>query len=81
MRQLKPIITEKAVMMIESQNTLTFKTEKDVSKTEMKKEIEEIFKVKVDSVRGLIRGNSKHFYIKLKKEFPAIDVATKVGMI
>lgn len=81
MRQLKPIITEKAVMMIESQNTLAFKTEKDMSKTEMKKEIEEIFKVKVASVRTLIRGNSKHFYIKLKKEFPAIDVATKVGMI
>ena len=79
--QLKPMITEKAVMMIESQNTLTFKTEKNVTKTEVKKEIEDIFNVKVKNVRAFIRGNSKYFYIKLKKEFPAIDVATKIGMI
>ena len=79
--QLKPLVTEKAVMLIESQNTLTFKTGKKTNKAEVKKEIESLFSVKVDKVRVLIRGNSKYFYIKLKKEFPAIDVATKIGMI
>jgi len=79
--QLRPLITEKAVMMIESQNTLTFKAEKNATKTEMKKEVEEIFGVKVDKVNVLVRGNQKYFYIRLKKEFPAIDVATKIGMI
>ncbi len=79
--QIKPMITEKAVMMIESQNTLTFKAEKNTTKTEVKKEIEEIFGVKVDRVNVSVRGNHKYFYIKLKKEFPAIDVATKIGMI
>jgi len=79
--QLKPLITEKAVMMIEAQNTLTFMTEKNVSKDEIKKEIESLFSVKTDKVRSLVRGNHKYFYLKLKKEFPAIDVATKLGLI
>ena len=79
--QLKPIVTEKAVMLIESQNTLTFKTNKKADKAEIKKEIEALFSVKVEKVRVLIKGNHKYFYIKLKKEFPAIDVATKIGMI
>jgi len=79
--QLKPMVTEKAVMLIESQNTLTFRAEKKTNKQEMKKEIESLFSVKVDKVRVLLKGNQKYFYVKLKKEFPAIDVATKIGMI
>jgi large subunit ribosomal protein L23 len=78
---LKPLVTEKAVMMIESQNVLTFLTEKEITKPEIKTEIESLFKVKVDSVKTQIRGNKKHIYVKLKKEFPAIDVATKLGLI
>ena len=78
---LKPLITEKAVMMIESQNTLTFVSDKNTTKEIVKKEVEVIFGVKVSKIRVLIRGNSKYFYVKLKKEFPAIDVATKIGMM
>lgn len=79
--QLKPLVTEKAVMLIESKNTLTFKTTKKTNKTELKKEIESLFEVKVEKVRVLVRGSSKYFYVKLKSSFPAIDVATKMGMI
>lgn len=79
--ELKPLVTEKAVMLIESQNTLTFRTGKKTDKASVKKEIESLFKVNVEKVRVLVRGNYKYFYVKLKKEFPAIDVATKIGMI
>lgn len=78
---LKPIVTEKAVMMIEAQNILSFETDKTQTKTSIKKEIEEIFEVKVDKIRTLIRGNKKYVYAKLKKQFPAIDVATKLGLM
>ena len=44
---IKPIVTEKAVMLIESQNILTFVTEKERTKTEIKKELEELFKIKI----------------------------------
>ena len=79
--QLKPIVTEKAVMMIESQNVLTFQTGKEITRSEIKNEIEKLFKVKISKIRTLIRGNKKYVYVKLKKEFPAIDIATKLGII
>jgi len=78
---IKPLVTEKAVMSIESQNMLTFETEKEKTKPEIKKEIENLFKVKVEKLRTLVQGNKKYVYVKLKKEFPAIDVATKLGLI
>jgi large subunit ribosomal protein L23 len=78
---MKPIVTEKAVMAIESQNTLTFLTEKEKTKDEIKKEIESLFKVKVEKIRTQIRGNKKYIHVKLKKEFPAIDIATKLGLM
>lgn len=78
---MKPIVTEKAVMFIESQNVLTFQTEKEKTKTEIKNEIENLFKVKIDKIRTKVHGNKKYVYAKLKKQFPAIDVATKLGLI
>jgi large subunit ribosomal protein L23 len=78
---LKPIVTEKAVMLIESQNVLEFETEKEKTKTEIKNEIETLFKVKVEKLRTLVQGNKKYVYVKLKKDFPAIDIATKLGLI
>ena len=78
---LRPIVTEKAVMLIERENVITFKTEKEASKDKIKKEIENIFKVKVERVRTLIKENRKYAYVKLKKEFPALDIATKLGII
>lgn len=78
---LKPVVTEKAIMMIEAQNILTFKMDKRKTKAEIKKEIEELFNVKVEIIRTLVRKNKKCAYVKLKKEFPAIDLATKLGMM
>ncbi len=47
---MKPITTEKAIMLIESQNILTFVTEKQKTKEEIKKEFEELFEVKVEKL-------------------------------
>ena len=78
---LKPLSTEKAVKMIDLENTLLFQVGRNNSKDEIKKEFEKMFNVKVDKVRTHIVNNKKTAHIKLKKEFPAIDVATKLGMI
>jgi len=78
---MKPITTEKAVMLIERENTLIFELDKKETKTEIKNEIEKIFNVKVKEVNTLIRKNKKYAYVKLNAENPAIDVATKLGMI
>ena len=78
---LRPITSEKAVKMIDLENTLLFETERRATKTEIKKEVESMFSVKVLAVRTSITGNKKYAYIKLNKANPAIDVATKLGMI
>ena len=78
---MKPLITEKAVMLIEAKNTLVFELSRKMNKEEIKKEIEKMFKVKIDNVNTLIKHNKKYAYVKLAKENPAIDVATKLGMI
>jgi len=78
---MKPVVTEKAVRLIEAENTLIFEVDKRLSKTELKKEIEEIFNVKVEKINTSIRKNKKYAYVKLNKKNPAIDVATKLGLI
>ena len=78
---MKPIVTEKAVLAIERENTLTFQTEMKKTKENLKKEIEDLFEVKIEKMRTSIKGNKKYVFVKLKKEFPAIDIATKLGLI
>lgn len=78
---LKPITTEKAVKLIDLENTLMFETDRRESKDVIAKEVANLFNVKVEKVRTLTRGNKKYAYVKLAKQNPAIDVATKIGMI
>lgn len=73
--------TEKAIMKIESENVLTFLVEQKTTKQEIKKEIEDLFKVKVDKIRTQIRNNQKTAYVKLNKKDLAIDLATKLGLM
>ncbi len=77
----KPITTEKAIRMIETDNVLLFEVEKKDKKPEIKKEFEEMFKSKVDKINTLLKGNKKVAYIKLNEKNPAIDIATKLGMM
>ena len=78
---LKPVTSEKAVKLIDLENTLIFEAPVLANKIKIKKEVEKMFKVKVLSIRTLIRDNKKYVYAKLSKENLAIDVATKLGMI
>jgi len=78
---LKPITSEKAVRMIDIDNTLVFETDRRYKKEEIKSFVEKIFSVKVEKIRTYITTNKKYAYVKLIKKNPAIDVATKLGMI
>ena len=46
-----PVITEKSTHIKENLRTLTFKVARDANKQEIKDAVQQIFKVKVDSVR------------------------------
>ena len=48
---MKPVATEKAIMLIESQNVLTFEIGRIMLKPDIRKEIEDLFDVKVEKIR------------------------------
>jgi len=78
---LHPITTEKAVRLIELENKIIFAVDKRARKKDIREELERRFKVKVEKIGIHIVKNKKIAYIKLKKETPAIEIATKLGMI
>ena len=78
---LKPLATEKAILKVETENIITFLVDEKTTKPEIKKEIEELFKIKVDKVRTSVRNNKKIAYVQLNKKDLAIDLATKLGLM
>ena len=78
---IKPVVTEKAVAMIENENKLTFIVDKRATKQDIKRAVEAMFEVKVEKVNVLItmRGEKKA-YVKLKPEYSASEVAARIGL-
>jgi len=76
---LYPVTTEKAINMLQLQNKLTFVVTSKATKTEIRKEVEQKFDVKVEKVNVLntLTGKRKAF-VKLTKQFKADDVAAKL---
>lgn len=80
----KPIITEKGLGVKETQDTLVFQVAAKATKTEIKEAVQQIFKVKVDSVRTSVvlgkerrrgkftgfRPDWKKAYVRLKGDKP-----------
>ena len=78
---LRPIITEKSTKLKEKNREVCFEVAMKASKTEIKKAVEHLFKVKVDSVRtqhktgkwrrvGRNQGQTKNWkkaYVKLRE--------------
>lgn len=77
-----PLITEKAVGMIESQNKLAFIVRGNATREEVKKAVEAKFEVKVIGV-NLIRDRKgrKKAFVRLDKKFKAGDIAIKLGVL
>jgi len=78
---IEPVTSEKVLRMIELENKIVFVVKRNAKKPEIKKELEQTFKVKVQRINTYIRDNKKIALIKLKKETPAIEIATKLGMM
>ena len=80
---LEPRITEKSSMLADKHKQFVFKVVKDATKPEIKKAVELLFEVEVESVRVInVRGKVKRFshmlgqrsdwkkaYVKLKTGF------------
>ncbi|MGQ9673031.1 MAG: 50S ribosomal protein L23 [Candidatus Aminicenantales bacterium] len=78
---LRPVITEKSTSLKQKNREVCFEVAKGANKTEIKKAVEQLFKVKVESVRtqnkmgkwrrvGRHEGKTKNWkkaYVKLKE--------------
>ncbi len=77
-----PLSTEKSIRLLEAENKLLFVVGNKATKNEIKKAVEEMFKVKVANVNTLVTANGeKRAYVKLSPEFAAIDIATDLGLM
>ncbi len=76
------LATEKATRLMESENKLVFVVDKKATKKEIKNEIEEMFKVKIEHINTMIGPDSKKkAYVTFSDNTPAIDLATKLGLM
>lgn len=79
---IHPLISEKAVNMIEAENKICFIVNDKANKHDIKKTIEEAYKIKIESVRIVRdRKGRKKAIVKLTKEFKAGDIAIKLGVL
>lgn len=77
-----PLLTEKAIGKIETENKLVFIVNRKSNKKQIKWAIERALEVKVDDVKTIIdQKGRKKAWVKLSKEFSATEIATKFGML
>lgn len=79
---IRPVTSEKAVRMMESQNKLTLIVNRESSKEEIKKTVESLFKVKVLNVNTLnTTKNEKKAFVTLSPDNNALDIGADLGVI
>jgi len=77
-----PLSTEKSIRLMEAENKLQFVVDKRATKMDIKKAIESAFNVKIVKVQTFIsQTGEKRAYVRFSDETPAIDVATKLGLM
>jgi large subunit ribosomal protein L23Ae len=75
-----PLSTESAMKKIEDENTIVFLCNIRSNKHQIKKAVEELYKIRVSSVRTLIRPDAqKKAYVRLTPDYEAGEVAAKVS--
>jgi large subunit ribosomal protein L23 len=76
-----PLISEKTVSMMERENKLVFIVSRKADKATVKSAVEQLYQVEVDRVTLLIQPDGKkRAFVKLREEYLADEVATKMGV-
>lgn len=77
-----PLSTEKSIRLMESENKLIFVVGNKTTKKEIKKAIEDMFKVEVVGVNTFVSADGeKRAYVKFSAKNPAIDIAAQMGLM
>jgi len=77
-----PLTTESSMKLIEDSNTLVFIVDIKANKRQIKAAVKELYQIECEKVNTLItpRGLKKS-YVRLSKDYDALDVANRVGVI
>merc|ERR1711988_1231446 len=79
---LQPVTSEKNVVRMEEENTLTYLVPLGVNKIQIKRAAEELWKVKIKTVRTCVRPDGKKkAFIRLAPGSDSLKVASKLGII
>ena len=77
-----PLSTEKSIRLVEAENKIIFVVNSKATRKDIKKAVEELFKVKVIHVNTFnTNKGEKRAYVKLSAETPALDIATELGLM
>ena len=79
---LYPLMTESASLMVEKENKLAFAVSLKANKADVKRAVEDLYEVKVESVNTQITPTGeKKAFVKLHPDYKAADVAIKLGIL
>jgi ribosomal protein L23 len=79
---LYPLITEKPVGLVETENKIVFIVDPKANKVDIKEAVESEYKLKVTSVRTINTSKGrKKAYIRLSGKGKAAELATKLKII
>jgi len=77
-----PLTTESSMKLIEDSNTLVFIVDIKSNKRQIKAAVKDLYNIETEKVNTLITPKGlKKAYVRLSKEFDALDVANRVGVI
>jgi large subunit ribosomal protein L23Ae len=77
-----PLTTESSMKLIEDSNTLVFITDIKSNKRQIKAAVKELYNIECEKINTLITPRGlKKAYVRLSKDFDALDVANRVGVI
>ncbi|KAH8274968.1 hypothetical protein KR018_003941, partial [Drosophila ironensis] len=77
-----PLTTEAAMKKIEDNNTLVFLTHLRANKNHVRAAVRKLYDIKVAKVNVLIRPDGqKKAYVRLARDYDALDIANKIGII
>lgn len=77
-----PFVTEKAMMMLESQNKVQFLVDNKSGKNRIKREIEKVFGQKVTSVRTIMTTHGeKKAIVSFENDKAAEEILSRLGIM
>lgn len=79
---LHPVMTERASLQVERENTLQFIVDRRATRADIRREVEQRFGVKVVKVRTLINTKGqKKAIVRLAPESKAEEVLANIGVL